>query len=162
MKISLICATSANNVIGVENKLPWKLPADLRHFKELTQNHTIIMGRKTYESVGKPLPNRENIIVTQQENYRPRGCQVVHSVEEALEKCRESGEREVFVIGGASIYRQALPQADRIYLTRIHKNFPGDTFFQFNQADWKETSRQPFPADAANPYPYSFFTYERR
>ena len=122
----MVVAIAKNNAIGKDNQLLWHLPKDLKHFKEITSGHTIIMGRKTYESVGKPLPNRRNIIITRQ-NITIEGCEVVNSIEDALKLC--AGEDEVFIVGGAEIYKQAMALTDRIYLTIVHHEFEGDTYF---------------------------------
>jgi len=156
--ISLIVAASRNGVIGANNKLPWHLPADLKRFKQLTMGHPILMGRRTYESIGKPLPGRTNIVITRQPGFKACGAMLVHSFEEALLLCEN--EKEVFVIGGAEIFKQALPSTNRIYLTRTNQDFAGDAFlFEIDPAVWKETSREDFPAD---PLPHSFITYERK
>jgi dihydrofolate reductase len=150
-----------NRVIGVNNTLPWRLPADLRHFRQLTTGHHVIMGRRNYESIGRPLPDRTNIVVTRNRDYRAPGCEVRHSLEEALRDA--SGDPEVFVIGGAEIYRQALDKADRIYLTLVHADVPGDTFFpEFDARDWNEISCARHEADEKNPYACSFVTYDRK
>ncbi len=149
-----------NRVIGKGNALPWHLPADMKHFRELTMGKPVIMGRKTFESIGKPLEGRKNILITSDSNYRAEGCLVVHSLEEAL-KTAEGGE-EVMIIGGGKIYEEFLPKADRIYLTEIHQDFEGDTYFpEFNQNEWQETSREDFKPDEKNPFAYSFVTLER-
>ena len=124
--INLIAAVSKNWVIGNNNTLIWKLPADLKRFKEITSGHPVIMGRKTYESIGRPLPNRRNIIITRDVNYSVDGCEVTHSLTDALELVKDS---EVFIIGGGEIYQQSMSIADRIYLTIVHENFNGDTYF---------------------------------
>lgn len=158
--VSLICAASSNGVIGVDNRLPWRLPADLKRFKELTMNHPIVMGRKTFESIGKALPGRTNIVITRQPEFKACGATVVHSLEEALRLCED--QAEVFAIGGASIYQQALKFADRIYLTLIHQDFKGDThLFEWEKAVWKETQRENHTPDGENLFPYSFVTFER-
>ena len=158
MIVSLIVAASQNGVIGKNNRLPWKLPADLKRFKHLTMGHPIIMGRKTFEAIGKSLPGRTNIVVTHQAGFQACGALAAHSLEEALRLCENS--QEVFVIGGASIFEQALPLADRIYLTRIHQDFDGDTrLFHLDQTVWKVTSREDCPADSL---PHSFIMYERK
>ena len=158
MNVSLIVAASRNGVIGAGGKLPWHLPADLQRFKQLTMGHPILMGRKTYESIGKPLPGRTNIVITRQTGFQCCGTTVAHSLEEALLICEN--EKETFVIGGAEIFKQALPLADRIYLTRINRDFEGDTFlFDINPSAWKEISREDFPADSL---PHTFLTYERK
>ena len=161
MMISLICAVSRNGVIGLGGRLPWKLPNDLKRFKALTMGHPVIMGRKTFESLRKPLPGRTNIVVTHQSGYRADGCQVVGSIEEALQACQQ--EPEVFVIGGANVYAQALPLAHRIYLTEVHAHVQGDTRMPaFDRAAWRETVREDHPADPSHPYPYSFLTLEKQ
>ena len=156
--LSLIVAASRNGVIGAGGKLPWRLPADLKRFKAITLGHPILMGRKTFESIGKPLPGRTNIVITRQRGLEACGATVAHSLEEALQICE--GQDEVFVIGGAEIYKQALPLADRIYLTHIDQDFEGDAFFpKLDPAAWKETAREEFPAESP---PHSFLTYERK
>jgi dihydrofolate reductase len=160
MIISLICATSQNGVIGLNNQLPWHLPADLAHFKKLTMGHHILMGRKTYESIGRPLPGRTNIVITRQQNFQADGCLIVHSLEEAIELCQ--GDDEVFVIGGAEIYQQTLPVADKIYLTIIHQDFEGDTLlFEIDKTIWREITRKDFEPDEKNKFDYSFLTLEK-
>jgi len=160
MKVSLICAASQNGVIGRDNRLPWHLPADLAHFKRLTIGHHILMGRKTYESIGKPLPHRTSIVITRQTDFQADGCWVVHSLEEALGL--STNDDEVFIIGGAEIYRQALPVANKIYLTRIWHNFEGDTFlFEIDPLVWQEICREDFTLDEKNRYAYSFITYQK-
>lgn len=160
MIVSIIVATGENNAIGKDNQLLWHLPADLRHFREITSGHTIIMGRKTFDSVGKPLPKRRNIVVTRQD-IQIEGCEVVKSIDEALELCKD--EHEVFIAGGAEIYRQAMDKTDRIYLTRVHQSFDADTFFpEINHDLWIETSHADHPADEKNNIPYSFITLERK
>ena len=160
MKISIIVAMGTNRVIGSNNRLPWHLPADLKHFKSTTMGKPIIMGRKTWESIGRPLPGRTNVVVTRDEDYTAEGCVVVHSIEAALAAC--SDEPEVMVIGGAEFYRQVLPRTSTIYLTRIHHDFDGDTLFPaLDEADWREIEREDFAADADNPHAYSFIRLER-
>jgi len=155
--ISILVAASRNGVIGANNKLPWHLPADLKRFKQLTMGHPILLGRKTFESIGKPLPGRTNIVITRQKNFQACGTTVVHSLEEALLLCEN--EKEAFVIGGSEIYKQALPVADRIYLTRVNQDFEGDTtLFEIDPKIWKEISREDFPAD---PLPHTFITLNR-
>ena len=159
MIITAVVAISENHVIGKDNKLLWYLPNDLKHFKEITSGHTIIMGRKTYASVGKPLPRRRNIVITRQA-ITIEGCEVVNSIEAALALCKD--EQEVFIVGGAEIYRQSLHLTNRIYLTTIHKQFEGDSFFpEINKQEWKEVFREDFQPDEKNPLPYSFTTLER-
>jgi len=159
-KISIIVAIDENGLIGRRNGLPWKLPADLKHFKTLTSGHTVIMGRKTYDSIGKPLPNRTNIVVSKSDDLQIDGCITVKSPEEALKASLEN--QEIFVIGGAEIYRQFLPLAQTVYLTKIHNKFEGDIFFPtINPDEWQEKERQDFEADDKNPYKYSFIALEK-
>lgn len=156
-------ARSDNHVIGKDNDLVWHMPADLKYFKETTSGHYVAMGRKTYESVDKPLPNRLNIIITRQDDYYREACIVTHSLEEALALGEENGQREFFILGGAQIYKMALDIADRIYLTEIHGEFEGDTFFpEIDNTVWKEVKREDCEPDEKNPYPYSFVVLERR
>jgi len=159
MIVSSIVAVGENNAIGKNNQLLWHMPADLKHFKDITSGRSIIMGRKTFDSVGKPLPKRRNIVVTRQDIAIP-GCEVVKSIEEGLELCK--GEDEVFIGGGAEIYKLAMHLTNRIYLTIIHKNFDADTFFpEIDNKIWKETEREDHAPDDKNQYAYSFITLER-
>ncbi len=159
MTVSIIVAIGENHAIGKSNQLLWHMPNDLRHFKEITSGRTIIMGRKTFDSVGKPLPKRRNIVVTRQDITIP-GCEVVKSIEDGLALCE--GEDEVFIGGGAEIYKLAMHLTDRIYLTIIHHSFDADTFFpEIDKTEWKEISRKDHQADEKNAYPYSFITLER-
>lgn len=158
--ISLIAAMAENRVIGINNTLPWHLPADFKHFKSVTMGKPILMGRKTYESIGRPLPGRTNVIITNNSDYCAEGCEVVNSIDEALSLT--SDQPEVMVIGGASFYQQTLPIAHKIYLTIIHHNFEGDAHFvEFDQSQWREVERVDHEADEKNGYPYSFVTLER-
>ena len=160
MTISIIVAIGENHAIGKNNQLLWHIPADLKHFKDITSGHSIIMGRKTFDSVGKPLPKRRNIVVSRQDLTIP-GCEVVKSIEEGLTLC--AGEDEVFIGGGAEIYRMAMQKTNRIYLTIIHKNYDADTFFpEINQDEWEEKQREDHQPDEKNKLPYSFITLERR
>ena len=160
MIISLICAAAQNGVIGIDNRLPWRLPADMKRFRNLTMGHHVLMGRKTYESIGKPLSGRTNIIITRQRDYQAEGCLIVSSLEAAIELCQ--GAVEIFIAGGASIYQQALARANRIYLTIIYEEFDGDTFlFDIDQTIWQEISREDFEPDAKNEFRYSFVTLEQ-
>jgi dihydrofolate reductase len=159
MIISLVVAVSSNQVIGKNNQLIWHLPVDLKHFKQITTGHTVFMGRKTYDSIGKPLPNRRNVVISRSVT-EIEGCEVASSLEDALQLSSE--EKEVFIIGGAEIYRQALPLADCIYLTRIHQDFDGDTFFpEIDIQIWQETEREDFLPDDKNKFSYSFITLNR-
>lgn len=150
-----------NRVIGISNKLPWNLPADMGHFKKLTKGKPVIMGQKTFESIGKPLPGRTNIVLTFDKNFNPPGCFIVHSIEEALSAAKNFPE--VMICGGASIYRQFLPLADKMYLTLIESDFRGDTYFpEFDHSDWRETERVRNEPDKKNPYKYNFVILERK
>lgn len=162
MELSLFVAAAENNVIGNNNQLPWYLPTDLARFKALTTGHPVIMGRKTYQSIGKPLPNRHNIIITRDSDFHAPGCTIVDSLQAAMHAAEQDASAEVFVIGGASIYQLAMPLAQTIYLTRVHAQIPGDTFFELNPADWEITTNQRHTADDKNPYDYSFITLKRR
>lgn len=160
--LSAIAAAAENRVIGKDNKMPWHLPADLKHFKTLTTGHPVLMGRRTFASLGKPLPNRTNIIMTRDANYSAPDCIIVNSVETAVSIANELDMDEIFVIGGAEVYRQLLPQIQRIYLTEIHQQFAGDAFFpELNKDEWHEVSREKHTADENNAYDYSFVVYER-
>jgi dihydrofolate reductase len=161
MRLSLIAAVAANGVIGHNNRIPWRLPADLRWFKSVTLGSPIIMGRKTYESIGKPLPGRHNIVVTRDVTYQAPGCTVVHSLAEALTAA--DGADEVFIIGGAELYAQTLPIADRFYLTEVDAAVAGDTFFPaWDRSQWRELARESHAADDKNPYAYTFVTLARQ
>ncbi|QJX49112.1 dihydrofolate reductase [Hymenobacter taeanensis] len=158
----LVVAVAQNGVIGGDNRLLWHLPLDLKHFKELTQGHPIVMGRRTYESIGRPLPNRTNIIVTRQPNWQAPGCEVAYSVPQALEMARALDE-QVMVIGGGEIYRQALPAAEVVYLTEVHHDFEGDvTFPELSPVEWREETRERHEPDEKHAYPFSFVTLRRR
>lgn len=159
--ISLIAAMDKNRVIGnKDNALPWRLPADLKHFKNITLGKPIIMGRKTFESIGRPLPERTNIIITRNKKYRAPGCVVVNSPEDAL---RVAGNaKEIMVIGGAEIFAKFYPLAKRIYFTRVDGAFKGNVYFpQWDPKEWRETFRETHEADEKNPYRYSFLVLER-
>ena len=159
----MMVARSDNRVIGKDNDLVWHMPADLRYFKETTMGHYVIMGRKTYESVDKPLPGRLNIIVTRQKNYYRECCIVVHSLEEAFQLAEANGQEEVFVLGGSQIYSLAMDQADRIYLTEIKAEFEGDSYFpKIDTTQWNEVKREEHEPDKKNPHPYAFVVLERQ
>lgn len=163
MKISIIAAVAKNNVIGKKNKLPWYLPADLKRFKEITMGHHIIMGRKTHESIGKVLPGRVNIVITRNKNLKIKGAIVVHSLPDAFKISKENGETEVFVIGGAEIFRKALTKANKIYMTKVKAKIKGDVFFpKINFKDWRLVSREKHPPDSKNPFPYEFLMLEKK
>ncbi len=158
--ISLIWAMDKKRTIGRDNRLPWRLPADLAYFKKLTVGHKVIMGRRTYESIGKPLPSRENIIITSDMSYNAEGCAVCHNPQEALRLAR--GE-EAFVIGGSKIYSEFLPYADKLYITQIEDNFEGDVFFdEFDLNGWKLISKTKGETNEKNPYEYYWLVYERK
>jgi dihydrofolate reductase len=159
--ISLIVAMAQNGVIGRGNALPWRLPEDLKRFKEYTLGKPILMGRKTFESIGRPLPGRANLVLTRDRRWQAEGVTVVHSVEEALQQARDC--EELVAIGGAEIYRLLLPLAHRIYLTHVHADVPGDTFFPaFDPAQWDDVEYRCHPADERHAYPVTFVTLERR
>lgn len=159
--LSIVVAMDRNRLIGCGNALPWRLPADLRHFKAVTMGKPIIMGRKTWESIGRPLPGRTNIVVSRDPAYAAPGCTVVPSVEAALTAA--AGAPEIMLIGGAQLYAELLPRAQRIYLTRIDATFEGDAWFpELAAADWREVERSDHAPDEQNPHPYSFVLLERR
>jgi dihydrofolate reductase len=161
--IAIVVAIAENNVIGKDNQLIWHLPADLRHFKQKTMGHPMIMGRKTFESIGKPLPGRTTIIVTRQEDYQAEGCIIVNSVEAAIAKGKELDSEQVSIVGGAEIYKQALPFIDTLYLTQVHHTFEGDTFFpELNQEEWQEVSAEQYEPDEKNKYAYTFKELRRK
>jgi dihydrofolate reductase len=162
MHLSLIVAFAENGVIGRRGELPWRLSADLQRFKSLTMGHAVLMGRKTFQSIGRPLSGRRMIVVTRQDDYRAEGVEVVHSLKEGCRRAAEQGETEVFVIGGAEIFRAALPNADQLYLTRVHATIDGDTFFPpLDSKTWRLVSSEPHAADAKNEYATTFEIYER-
>jgi dihydrofolate reductase len=159
-RICLIAALAANGVIGRNNALPWHLPADLARFKALTMGHPVVMGRKTYESLGRPLPGRQNLVITRKRDYRAPGCEVVHSLDEAIAACR--GAQEIFIIGGAELYSESLPRARRLEFTEIRAEFEGDTRFpEFSPGEWRETAREIHSDEAGIPFRYDFVRYER-
>ncbi len=159
-RLSLIAAMDRNRLIGANNALPWHLPADLAFFKRTTMGKPIIMGRKTFESIGKPLPGRRNIVVTRNPELSFPGCELASSVEHARRLCIDA--EEIMLIGGASLYAQTIDEADALYITQIHASFDGDTWFPaFDTECWKVDFRQDFEADHSNPYPYSFIKYVR-
>jgi len=148
--------------IGADNKLPWRLSADLKRFRELTMDHHIIIGRKTFESIGRPLPGRRMIVVTRDVKYKAEGCDVAHSVEDAINLAREKGESEVFICGGAEIYAQTIEIVDRMYLTFVDAEVAADTFFpEFDEREWSERESFYQPADEKNQYPFIFKTLVR-
>ncbi len=162
MRISLIAAVAENRVIGRDNTLPWHLPDDLKQFKQRTQGHVVIMGRGTFESVGGPLAHRRSIVVTRNRGYHAEGAEVAHDLDEALQRARGSGEDEVFVLGGADIYALALPRADRLYLTVIHAEIEGDTYFpEWNPSEWTLIEDRRHDADERHEHAFSLRIYER-
>jgi dihydrofolate reductase len=159
--ISLIVAMAQNGVIGRDNTLPWRLPEDLKRFKTFTLGKPLLMGRKTFESIGRPLPGRDNLVLTRDRSWSAAGVSVVHSVEEAL--ARAAGNEELVAIGGAEIYRLVLPFARRIYLTHVQADVPGDTYFpEFDATQWADVECRMHPADERHAYPVTFVTLERR
>ena len=159
--LSIIAALSENRVIGRDNQLPWRMPADLAHFKRLTMGKPIIMGRRTWESLPGLLPYRTHVVVTRDSDYVAEGGFVAHSIEQALDFAGDA--EEMMVVGGANLYAQTLPLASRMYLTIVHDHFDGDTAFpDYEQTDWREVSRERHGADERNPHAYSFVALERR
>jgi dihydrofolate reductase len=159
-RLSLIAAMARNRVIGLHNRLPWRLPTDMKRFRELTTGHAIIMGRKTFDSLARPLPNRKNIVVTRDSDYRAEGATVVHNIEDAI-ACA-GADPEIFVIGGEQIYRQTLPLASRLYLTLVDSDFEGDAWFpEFDMRDWREVTSEHYPPDANNLQAMSLVTLDR-
>ena len=160
MRLSIVVAMDSNRLIGKDNGLPWHLPADLAFFKKLTTGNTILMGRKTFDSIGRPLPNRRNIVITRNADIEITGCEVVNSIEEALSLAQ--GETEVMVIGGAKLYQQILPIADRLYITQIEGEFDGDTYFpSYNEAEWFQISIESREPDEDNHHKCHFITLDR-
>lgn len=167
MRLAAIVAQAKNRVIGNQNRLPWHLPEDLKYFKSVTLGKPIIMGRKTFDSIGRPLPGRTNIVVTRDPNYRSEGVEVVHSLDQAIEHAEQlvliNGGDEAMIIGGAELYTQALPRLDRLYLTQVHADVEGDAQFPaFDMGDWLELGRQDYQPSGCNPFAYSFVVLERR
>lgn len=158
--LSIIVAAARNNAIGKNNQLLWHMPADLKFFKETTLGHPVVMGRKTFESVGKALPKRRNIVITRNKSFSPENVEVCHALDEALELLDDTEEN--FIVGGSEIYKMSLPYCDKIYFTEIDADFEADTFFpSFNPEEWHLTHREEHAADEKNPYNYCFLTYER-
>lgn len=163
MIISTIVAVAKNNVIGKDNDIPWYLPADLKYFKKVTTGHHIVMGRKCYESIGRPLPKRTNVVVTRNPFFIATGCLVTHNVAEAVELAEANGEEEVFIIGGGQIYEIALPHVDRIYLTEVDLEVEGDIFFpEIDLKNWTLIEETKNEADEKNEYDYTFKILERK
>lgn len=164
MKISLIVAKAKNNVIGKDNQLVWKLSGDLQHFKRTTLGHHVIMGRKTFESMGKPLPGRTSIVITRNENYQvPAPHYVVHSLDEALKIVEEKGLEQTFILGGAEIFKEALPLTHEMIITEVDANPDGDTFFPpVDYSVWEKVSEESHSKDGKNEYNYTFIVYHRK
>nr|AIA13048.1 Dihydrofolate reductase [uncultured bacterium]AIA13124.1 Dihydrofolate reductase [uncultured bacterium]AIA13423.1 Dihydrofolate reductase [uncultured bacterium] len=163
MIISFLVAMDEKRGIGKAGGLPWRLSSDLKRFRELTMGHHIIVGRKTFESIGKPLPGRQMIIVTRSESFAPAGCFIAHSISDAISLARERGESELFVCGGAEIYAQMLGVADRMYLTLVHADSEADTFFpEWDSSEWVEMESEHRTADEKNQYPFTFKVLARR
>jgi dihydrofolate reductase len=159
-RVSVIAALAKNRVIGIENRLPWRLPEDLAHFKALTLNHPILMGRKTFESLGRPLPGRTNIVITRNANYKPEGCLVADSIPAALALCADVDE--VFFIGGAELYAQVIPLADRLYLTEVDIEAEGDAWFpDYDTSTFREVSRESHTGEKGDVLEFDFVVYER-
>lgn len=160
MELTAVVAIDESRVIGLENKLPWNMPADLQHFKKVTLGKPILMGRKTYESIGRPLPKRRNIIITRDKNFVADGCEIFASPDAALSALQDCPE--VMLIGGAQLFSQLLPKLTNLELTIIHHKFTGDTYFpEIDFTQWQEITRETHSADAENPYPYTFFSYQK-
>jgi len=163
MIVSAIVAVAKNNVMGRDNDIPWYLPADLKYFKSTTLNHHIIMGRKTFQSIGRPLPKRTNVVISRQAFFIATGCITTQSIEQALELAYDNGEEEAFIIGGGEIYNLSMPFWDRLYLTEVDLEVKdGDTFFpEINFSEWKHILSDPHEADEKNEHAYTFNIYER-
>jgi len=160
MRLSIVVAMDSNRLIGKDNGLPWHLPADLAFFKKLTTGNTILMGRKTFDSIGRPLPNRRNLVITRNADIEIAGCEVVNSIEKALSLVQS--ETEVMVIGGAKLYQQILPIADRLYITQVEGEFDGDTYFPtYDEKNWQQVSCESHPPDKKNNHPYHFTVFEK-
>jgi len=163
MQISLIVAASENNVIGVNNDLPWRLREDMKFFVKTTTGHHILMGRKNLESFGKALPNRTNLLLTRNKKYKFEGIEIFHELEEAIDFARQNGEEELIVIGGGEIYKQTLPLSDKIYLTRVHTNIEGDVYFpELRKDNWLLISESNHSKDERNQYDFTIQVYKRK
>ncbi len=162
MLISAIVAVSSNNVIGRDGHLPWHLSADLKRFKAITTGHSIILGRKNYEDIGRPLPNRTNYVLTRNASFEAPGCIVCASLEAALEAARAAGEMECFIIGGAAVYREAMPLVQKLYFTRVESDVDGDVFFPKWGEGWSLESEESFPADEKNDFATTFQVWSRK
>lgn len=161
--ISFIFAMDRNHLIGKDNDLPWHIPNDFKFFKDMTWGRTIIMGRKTFESFGKPLPERKHIVITKNKEYDREGCTVIHTIDEIIEMEKNEPNKEWFVIGGSVLFEEMLPYADRMYLTYIDASFEGDTYFpEYDESEWTLVSETKGKKDDKNPYDYYFRTYDRK
>lgn len=161
MNISIVVAMTSNSLIGRDGDLPWHLSADLQHFKSVTMGKPVVMGRLTYESIGRPLPGRENIVLTRDSDYKADGCTIIHDLEQIKSKCSDT--EEIMIIGGAQLYTETLALASKLYITEVHAELHGDTFFpEFDRKQWQEIERLPFKADEKNDFDYSFVVLERR
>lgn len=161
MKISIIVAASENHVIGIDNDLPWRLPDDMKFFVRTTKGHHILGGRKNFESFGKALPNRTNLILSKNKAYSFEGALVFQTIDEAIEFAKDNNEEELMVIGGGEIYRQVLPQTDKIYLTRVHAKIEGHTTFEFDESQWKVIEEDYHPKDDKHVYDFTIKVLER-
>jgi dihydrofolate reductase len=160
MSVSLIVAMARNRTIGIDNTLPWRCPEDLKHFKALTMGHHMIMGRKTFDSIGKPLPGRTTVVVTRNPDLKIEGCLIAHSLEQAIAAC--AGDNEIFIVGGAELYAQALPLVDTLYITEIQQDISGDAHFpEFDKKNWKTISREIRSQEIPQPLEYHFVSYHR-
>lgn len=160
-KLSIVVAMAKNRTIGVNNSLPWRCPEDLKHFKTLTMGHHMIMGRKTFDSIGKPLPGRTTVVVTRNNDLEIAGCVVAHSLKEAIAVCAD--DKEIFIVGGAELYRQAVSLADTLYITELQQEVEGDAHFpEFDKSAWQETSREVRTQDIPQPLEFHFVTYRKK
>jgi dihydrofolate reductase len=161
-RVSIIVAMDENGLIGARNGLPWRLPNDLKHFKRITLGKPVLMGRKTWESLGKPLPERQNLVMSRDTAFRPAGAKIVRTLDGALRLAEADGFEELIVIGGAQVYALALPRADTLHVTRVHGRFEGDTWFPaVDWSEWIRESAAPQPADEKNPHPHTFEVWQR-
>lgn len=163
MRLSIIAAVAENGVIGVDGDLPWRLPADLRFFKRTTLGHHLLMGRKTWDSIGRALPGRTTVVLTRNAEFEAPGCAVAHDLDAAIELARAAGDDEAFVAGGAGVYAAALPRADRLYLTQVRATVSGDVSFPtYDRAQWAEVAREEHPADEKHRWAFAITTFDRR
>lgn len=159
----MIGAMARNRIIGIDNAMPWRLPAEMSHFRRSTIGRTVVMGRKTFESLGRPLKDRRNVILTRNVDYAPAGCEIIHSLEEALTRYASSEEDELVIMGGAELYKQFLPHADKLLLTEVDAVIDGDAFFpEFDLKEWSLVNSEPFPKDEKNAYSFKIQTYVRK